>query len=120
MLQRIDRDASKQFTPQVNNAKLTKTNLTLHKNVLFKYTVTLTPHSLFCILSHLITPYSASNGSNSTGQQGTINRTLKRFLITISITKNDNTAIAVGKAVNMWMKVIHGIEVDANKVKIFP
>ena len=34
--------------------------------------------------------------------------------------KNDNNAIAVGKAVNVLMKVIHGIEVDANKVKTSP
>ena len=33
---------------------------------------------------------------------------------------NNNNAIAVGKAVNALMKVIHGIEGDNNKVKILP
>ena len=32
--------------------------------------------------------------------------------------KNNNNAIAVGKAVNALMKVIHYIERDANKVKM--
>ena len=38
----------------------------------------------------------------------------------LSITNNYNNAITVGKAVNELMKVIHGIEGYANRVKIAP
>ena len=34
--------------------------------------------------------------------------------------KNNNNTITLGKALNLLMKVIHGIEVDSNKVKISP
>ena len=54
MRQRIDRDAAEQSAPKVNNAKLTKTNLALHKKMLFKDEVSLLPHSLFHILSQQI------------------------------------------------------------------
>ena len=42
---------------------------------------------------------------------------LKIFLVTLFITKNYNNKIAVGKVVNTLMRIIHKIEVDANKVK---
>ena len=71
------------------------------------------------MLSHRIAPDITSNGSNSTGQQGTSNRTYKKCLVTLSIANNNN-AIVVGKAVNALMKVIHGIEGDSNNVKISP
>ena len=41
-------------------------------------------------------------------------------LVTLPIVNNDKNAIALGKAVNSLMKVIHGIEGDTNKVKIAP
>ena len=85
---------------------------------MFKYAVALPPHSSFRILSDQIAPDSTSNVSNSIIQQGTSNRTLKRCIVALSIAKNDNNAITVGKTVNALMKVIHGIEGDANKVKI--
>ena len=88
--------------------------------MLFKDAVSLPPHSSFRILSHQIAPDSTSNGSNSTGRQGTSNPTLKRFLFTLSTENDDSNAIAVGKAVNARMKVIYGISGDANKVKIAP
>ena len=116
----VDRDKSKQSTPQVNDAKLTKTKLTLHHKMLFTDEVALPPHSLFCILSHQIAHDSILNGSNSTGRQGTSNRTLKILLVTLYIAKNNNNPITVGKAVTVLMKVIHGIEGYSNKVKIAP
>ena len=39
---------------------------------------------------------------------------------TLPFAKNYNNAIAVGKAVNALMKVIHEIEGDSNKFKISP
>ena len=45
---------------------------------------------------------------------------LKIFLVTLFITKNYNNKIAVGKVVNTLMRIIHKIEVDANKVKMAP
>ena len=42
----------------------------------------------------------------------------KICLVTLSTTMNDNNTIIVGKMVNALRKVIHGIEGDANKVKI--
>ena len=120
MRHRNDKYIAEQSTPQVNNAKLTKTNSTLYKKILFKDAVALWPHSLFRILSHRIATDSTSNGSNSTSRKCNSNRTFKRFLITLSITKNNNNTITVGKAVNALMKVIHGIEGYANKVKIAP
>ena len=74
--------------------------------------------TFFHILSHQIAPDSTLIVSNSTGQQGTSNRTLKICLFTVFIVKNDNNATTVGKAVNALMKLIHVIEVYANKVKI--
>ena len=85
--------------------------------MVFKDAVSLPPHSSFHILSHRIAPYSTSSGSNSTVQQGTSNCTLKIVLVTLSITKNNSHAITVGKAVNVLIKVIPGIEGDANKFK---
>ena len=99
---------------------MTKTKSTLNKKVLFKDAVELPPHCLFRILSHRIASDSTLNGSNSTGRQGTINGTLKRCLVTLSIEKKYNNTIKVAKAVNALMKVIHSIEGDANKVKIAP
>ena len=119
-MQIIDIDTAKQSTPKFNNAKYTKTKLTLNKKMLFKYSVALLPHSSFRILLHQITPDSTSDGSNSTVLQGTSNRTLKICLVTLSIANNDNNATTVGKAVNAPMKGIHGIEGDYNKVKIDP
>ena len=118
MRQITDRDTAKQSDRQVNNAKSTKKKLTLHKKMLFKDAVALLPHSSFHILSYRIVPGSTSNVSNSTGRQGTSNRTLKICLVTLSISKNYNNAIPVGKAVNPLMEVIHGIEGDAKWVKI--
>ena len=120
MIQIIDRDTAEQSTPQVNNATSTKTHSTLHRKIIFKYAVALLSHSPLCILSHLITPDSTSNGSNSTGQQGTSSCNLKRFLVTLSIAKNNKNLIAFFNVVYALMKVIHGIEGDANKVKISP
>ena len=88
--------------------------------MVFKDAVALPYHSSFHILSHLIAHCSISNGSNSTGRQGTSNRTLKRCFFTLSIANNYNNKIAVGKAVNALIKVIHCIEVDTDKVKIAP
>ena len=80
----------KKSTPQVNNTKPTKTKSTLHKEMLFKDTVALPPHSSFYILSHPISPDSTSDGCNITSQQGTSNRTFKICLVTLSIAKNGN------------------------------
>ena len=77
--------------------------------MIFKDAVVLPPHSLFCILSQQIAPDSTSSRSYATGWQGTINSTFKIFLVAIFILNNDNTAIAVGKAVNGTMKLINGI-----------
>ena len=118
--QRNDKDAIEQSTPPFNNSKLTKTKSTLDKKMLFKDAVLLAPHSLFQILSHRIAPDRTSNGSNITGRQGNSNHTLKIFLVALSIANKYNKAIPVGKAVNALMKLIHGIEVDSNKVKIAP
>ena len=92
----------------------------IHKKILFKDVLLLPLYSSFHILSHQISPDSTSNGSNSTDIQGTSNLTFKLFLVTLSIKKNGNNSIAVGKAVNFLMKANHIIEVDANKVKIAP
>ena len=86
----------------------------------FKYAVIIPPHSLFRILSDQISPKSTSNGSNSTSQQCNSNCTLKRCIVTIPIAKNNNNSITVGKAFNLLMKVIYGVEGYANKVKIAP
>ena len=98
--QRIDRDTVEQSTPQANNAKFTKKKLTLHKKIFFKYAVALLPHSSFRILSHQIAPESTSDDSSITGRQCTSKRTLKIFLVTLSIANSDNSTITVGKAVN--------------------
>ena len=87
---------------------------------MFKDAVAFPPHSLFRISSNHITPNSTSNGYNITIQQGTSNRNFKICLVTLSIAKNDNSTITVGKAINALMKVIHGIEGYPNKVKISP
>ena len=118
--QRIDRDKAEQSTPEVSNAKLTKTKLTLHKKILFKYAVVLPPHSSFRILSQKILPYSTSNGSYSTVWKGTSNSTLKRCLATLSMAKNYNNLFPVGKVFNAPMKVILGIGGYAIKFKISP
>ena len=120
MRQRNDKDTAKQFTLEVNTKNPTKTKSTLHKTMIFKYTLALPSHSLFRILSRLNAPDSTLKGSNSTIRQGTSNCTYKRCLDTLSMSKNNNNAIAVGKAVNALMEVMHGIEGDANKVKIAP
>ena len=88
--------------------------------MLFKDALVLPPRSLFRILHHRIAPDRTSNESNSTGQWGTSNRTLNRCLVNLSTTNNDNNTIAADKAVNALLKVIHGIEGDAKKVKIAP
>ena len=88
--------------------------------MLSKDAVALPTHSLFRILSHRIATDSIPNGFNSNGRQGTSNLTLKRCLVTLFIGNNDNNKITFGKAVNAMLKLIHGIEVDANKVKIDP
>ena len=100
MINRNNKDTAEKYTPQVNNAKPTNKKLTINKKMLFKDSVALPPHSLLVILSHQIAPDSTSKGSNITGRQGTSNRTLKIFLVTLSIAKNDNIATSVGKAVN--------------------
>ena len=120
MIQRNDKNTAEQSTSQVNNYKPTKTKSTLHKKILFKYTVALPSLIFLRILSHQILPNSTSNRSNSTGRQGTSNRTFKIFLVALSIAKNNNNTIKVGKAVNAMMKLIHGIEGYFNKVKIAP
>ena len=121
MRQKNDKDTAEQATPRTYNAKQTKKKSTIQKNMLFKDTVVLPPHSLFCILSHHITPDSTSNGFNSTDWQGT-SKILPwtKCLVTISIAMNNNNAITVGKAVNALMKVVHGIDRYTNKVKIAP
>ena len=118
MIQRNYKDKAEKFTPQVNNAKSTKTKSKLHKKMLFKDAVSLPTHGFTRILSHHIVPDSTSNSSISTGRKGTSKRTLKIFLVTLSIAKNTNNTIAVGKAVNALIKVIHRIEGDTNKVKM--
>ena len=60
------------------------------------------------------------NSSNSNGRKGISIYRFKICLDTLSIVKDDNNAIAVGKAVNVLIKVIHVIEENANKVKIAP
>ena len=88
--------------------------------MLLKEAVSLPPQSSFRILSNKIAPDSTLNGSNSTGWKGTSKPTLIICLVNPSTSKNDNNTIAVGKAVNELMKVIHGIEGDSNRVKISP
>ena len=44
----------------------------------------------------------------------------KICIVTLSIANNDNNAITVGKEVNDLMKVIHGSEGYASKVKTAP
>ena len=109
MIHRNNKDTSEQSITQVNNANPTNTKSTLHNKILFKDAVEFLPHTSFSILSHQIAPKSTSNGSNTSGQKGTSNCNLKRCLIIPSIAKNNNNSIAVGKAVNVLMKVIHGI-----------
>ena len=86
--------------------------------MVFKDEVLLPPHSFFLILSHHIAPDRTSNGSVSTGRWGTSNRNLKQCLVTLSIKKNGNNLIAVGKTVNALTKVIDDIEGDSNEVKL--
>ena len=81
MRQRNDKETSEKSTTYVNNYKPTKTKSILHKKMLFKDAVVLLPHSSFHILSHRIAPDIISNGSNSTGQQGTSNGTPKYALL---------------------------------------
>ena len=88
--------------------------------MIFKYAVGVPPHSSFHILSQLILPNSTLNVSTSTDQQGTSIRTLNIYLVTISIGNNNSNSNTLGKAVNDLKKVIHDIEVDANKVKLAP
>ena len=116
----IDRDIAEQSTPQFNNSQSAKTKSTLHKKIIFQDAVAPPPHISFRILSHQIAPDSTSNGCNSTGRQVTSNRKLKRCLVTLSSEKNYSNAIEVGRAANALIQVIHGIKVDANKVKIAP
>ena len=88
--------------------------------MLSKDAVALPTHSLFRILSHWIALDNTSNGSNSTGQQGTSNQILRILFFTLYIAENDNNTITVRKEVNALVKVIHRIELDAKKVKIAP
>ena len=120
MIQINNEDTAEQSTPQVNNNKPTKTNSTLNNIVPFKYTVAFLTHSSFRILSRRIAPDSTPNVSNSTSRQGNINRTFKIFLVTLSTVRKVKNSIAVSKAVKRIIKVIHGIEGDAQKVKISP
>ena len=99
---------------------MNKKKSTLHKKIIFNDSVALQPHSSFCVLSNQIKYGSTSDGSNITVQKGTSNRTLKICLVTLSIEKNENNLITVGKAVNALMKLIHGIGGDGKKVKIAP
>ena len=115
MRQRNDNETAEQFTPQVNNAKITKTKSLIHKEMLFKDALVIPPHSLFRILSHSITPDSTWNRSNITGRQGTSNLTLKICLVALSSVDIDNKAIAVGKAVTEPMKLIHVTEGDSKR-----
>ena len=96
MRQKNNKNTAEQSTPNINKAKPTKKNSTLHKKIVFKDAVAIPPNRLFHILSRWIAPDSTLNGSNSTGQQGTSNRTLKRCLIILSIAKNNNNAITLG------------------------
>ena len=109
---RNNKDTAEQSTPKFNNAKLTN-----YKKMIFKFAVAVPANSLLCILSHRIAPESTLNSSNISGQKGTSNRAFKICLVTLSIVKNNNKSITVGKAVNALMKSIHVIEGDANKVK---
>ena len=120
MRQRNYKDTYEQSTPQINNSKPTKTNSTPHKKIIFKDVVDLLPHSSFRILSHQISFDSTSNGYNSTIRQGTNNRTLIRCRVNLYILKKNNNAIAVVKAFNTLVKLIHDIEGDVNKIKIAP
>ena len=120
MKQINDKYIAEKFTPQVNNAKPTNKKSTQQKILQFKDAVALPQHSLICILSKISTPNNSPNCSNSNSLQGTSNRTFKICLVTLSIPKNNNNAIAVVTAVNVLMKVINGIEIDVNKVTISP
>ena len=88
--------------------------------MLFKDAVSLPPQSSFRILSHQIAPDSTLNSSTSIRQQGTSKLTLKKWLVPLSIANNYSNEIAVEKAINVLMKVIHGIKGHANRVKIDP
>ena len=114
----MDTYTSGKSTLQVNNTKLTKKNSTLHKKIVLKDAVALPPHSLLRILSHRIVPAATLNEFNINGLKGTSNRTLKIFLVILSIANNDSNAIAIIEAVNALMKLIHDIEGDAKKAKI--
>ena len=87
--------------------------------MLFKDSVVIPPNIWFLVISHNALD-NALNGSYSTGRRGTATLNLKQCLVTLSIANNDNNAIAVGKAFNTLIKVIHEIEGDSNKVKIAP
>ena len=81
--------------------------------MIFRDTVVLLPQ-----ISFRVSPDIKLNGSDSMGWCGTSNRTIKICLVALSIAKNNINAIMVGKEFNALTKVIHSIEVDANKVKI--
>ena len=109
-----------QSTNQVNNAKPTKPKSLLQNKIIFRDAVLLLAHSSFRILSHHIVSDSTSNRSTSAGRRGNVNRTLKILLVTLSIAKNGNNTVLVGKAVNELLKIIHRIEGASKKVKITP
>ena len=67
MRQKIDKETSEKYTPQVNIANQTNTKSLQHKTIIFKDAVVLPYHTLFSILLHCIDPDSVSNGSDSTG-----------------------------------------------------
>ena len=83
--------------------------------MIFKDKVLLLPHSPFRTLSNRIIQDSYFNGYDIMGSHKSSKRTLKIFLFTLFIAKNDNNSIYVDKEVKTMMKVIHGIEGDANK-----
>ena len=120
MRQRNDKYTTKQSNPQFNNSNLINTKSLLHKKMLFNDAVILPPHSFSCILSHRIVLHSTSNGYDSTGRRGTSNHATKICLVSLAIAKNKKNAILDEKEVNAFMKLIHGIEGDSNKVKTAP
>ena len=68
--------------------------------MLFKDAVVLPDYSSFRILSHNTVLESIVNGSDRTVRQGTSNHIISKFLVTLSIAKNNYIEIVVGKVVN--------------------
>ena len=117
MRKRNDKETAEKSTPQVNNTNKINPKSLLHKEMIFKYAVVLPTYCLSHIISHRIVPDKTLCVSNSTGLRGSSNRTLKIFLVSLSITNNNNNANAVGKAVNAIIKVIHLLKEMTTRVK---